>query len=292
MRVLVLGSSGQLSQHLRELLPAAAFWGRAACDLSSVPDLRERVVAFRPDVILNAAAYTAVDRAETERTEAWKLNAAAPAALAEAAEALRVPLVHVSTDYVFGGAGREPYREDAPLAPINVYGQTKLAGELAVRVICSRVWLIRTSWVFSEYGANFVKTMIRLARERERLTVVDDQVGRPTYAGDLARCMAALLGIEGASVPFGTYHFGSGPVLSWCEYARQIIALAHGRGILARMPEIAGVPTSGYPTAAARPLYSVMRPSQALETLVGPVDWRVGLEKVVELVGRGAVAAG
>src|SRR5690606_1943891 len=143
--------------------------------------------------IVNAAAYTAVDRAETERDLAWRINAEAPAELARAAERLSVPLVHVSTDYVFDGHNAEGYVESDPVAPLSVYGRSQLGGELAVATLCARHWILRTSWVFSEHGNNFPKTMLRLARDRDELRVVDDQRGRPTYAGDLADCIAGIL---------------------------------------------------------------------------------------------------
>ncbi len=164
MTVLVLGSSGQVARHLRELWPEALFWGRNTLDISDTANLERAILAASPDAVINAAAYTAVDRAETEAQAAWRLNAEAPAAAARAAEALGIPLVHLSTDYVFDGEADVPYAVGAATRPLSTYGRTKLGGELAVASICSRHWILRTSWVFSETGANFVHTMLRLAR--------------------------------------------------------------------------------------------------------------------------------
>ncbi len=180
MTFLVLGRTGQLASHLQITSPDAWFWDRATADLSDVANLEEKLVAAAPAAIVNAAAYTAVDRAETEPDLAWRINAEAPAAMARAARRLDVPLIHVSTDYVFDGASGSPYVETDGTRPPSVYGRSKLGGELAVATLCAKHWILRTSWVFSEHGHNFPKTMLRLARERTELRVVDDQHGRPT----------------------------------------------------------------------------------------------------------------
>ena len=192
MTVLVLGFSGQLATHLRELLPDADYWGKDTLDLRQPTKARAAIEAHQPSLIVNAAAYTAVDKAESERDAAWGLNAEAPAMLARAAAALDVPLIHISTDYVFDGTKEGEYEVGDACNPISTYGESKLAGELAVRSLCPRSWILRTSWVFSEFGLNFVKTILRLARERDELRVVSDQVGRPTYAGDLAALVVRM----------------------------------------------------------------------------------------------------
>jgi dTDP-4-dehydrorhamnose reductase len=204
---------------------------------------------------------------------------------ARAAARLDVPLVHVSTDYVFDGTGERPWRDDDPVSPQNAYGLTKLGGELAVRAIAPKHWILRTSWVFSEHGHNFVKTMVRLGRERTELRVVNDQRGRPTYAGDLARLVVALME-RPASVAFGTYHAGGDPAVTWCEFAVEIFRRAKARELIAREPAVIGIPTSQYPTPARRPVNSVMEPSAALHSGTGvSFDWQRGLDSALEQIG-------
>lgn len=279
MTVLVIGSTGQLAQHLRELLPTATLWSRAEADLSQPETLERKVLDASPTFVINAAAYTAVDRAESDADTAWRVNADAPAALARASAKLDVPLVHVSTDYVFSGQSDRPYDESDLVGPLGVYGASKLGGELAVRTLHRKHWILRTSWVFSEFGANFVKTMLRLAREREELKIVADQRGRPTYAGDLADAIAALAR-EPDAVPFGIHHATGGSALSWHEFAVQIIGRAHERGLIAKHPLIHPIPTSAYPTPAKRPLNSVLNPSAALSR-VARFDWDSGLNRTL-----------
>lgn len=286
-RVLVIGRTGQLARHLQLLWPAATFWDRQQADLARPDKLQALIEAFAPSAIVNAAAHTAVDKAESERDLAWRVNAEAPAAMARAAASGGVPLVHVSTDYVFDGSGARAYHESDAVSPQNVYGLSKLGGELAVRALAPRHWILRTSWVFSEYGHNFVKTMVRLGRERPDLKVVNDQRGRPTYAGDLARLIVALVTNPG-SVASGTYHAG-GPdrdgnhAVSWCEFAGVILATAQARGIIAKQPALTGIPASQYPTPARRPANSVMEPSVALQSGTAvEFDWKRGLDRVVE----------
>jgi dTDP-4-dehydrorhamnose reductase len=283
MTTLVLGSTGQLATHLRELWPAATFWSRADADLADPRSLRAKIESGRPTAIVIAAAYTAVDKAESEPELAWRVNAEAPAEIARAAAALDVPLVHVSTDYVFDGKATAPYTETDPVAPLNVYGRSKLGGELAVASIARCYWILRTSWVFSEHGHNFVKTMLRLGRERDRLSVVADQIGRPTYAGDLARLVDVLLGPGAAAVPYGLHHVGGGPVTSWHGFAGSIFGEAVARGLLSRAPDVASIPTSAYPTPAQRPLHSVLAPSTALAAAAASLgDWPRGLARCLD----------
>jgi dTDP-4-dehydrorhamnose reductase len=286
-KVLVIGRSGQLARHLQLLVPAATFWDRSQADLAHPERLQAQIETFSPTALVNAAAHTAVDKAETERELAWRVNAASPAAMAAAAANCGAPLVHVSTDYVFDGDSDRAYLESDPVSPQNVYGHTKLGGELAVRTLAPRHWILRTSWVFSEYGHNFVKTMVRLGRERSELKVVNDQRGRPTYAGDLARLVVALL-THPDSVATGTYHAG-GPsretnaAVTWCEFAASIFSRAHARGLIAKQPALAGIPSSQYPTPARRPKNSVMAPNAALHAATEvEFDWHRGLDRVLE----------
>jgi dTDP-4-dehydrorhamnose reductase len=290
MTILVLGSTGQLASHLRELLPGATFWSRAEADLGQPASLAAAIIALRPTAIVNAAAHTAVDRAESEPDLAWRVNAEAPAAMARAAQALDIPLIQVSTDYVFDGSKDGPYVVTDPVAPISVYGRSKLGGELAVQTLCTKHWILRTSWVFSEFGHNFVKTMLRLARERETLSVVDDQHGQPTYAGDLARLIRDLLRDGAAApthaLPWGRYHVGSGPVVTWRDFAERIVGLAGERGLIGRVPTVAGIPTSAYPTPARRPRNSVLASDTSLTARYpNAFDWPAGLDTVLARSG-------
>jgi len=284
MSVLVLGASGQLASHLRELLPGAAYWGRQTLDLGQPAHVRAAIEAHRPSAIVNAAAYTAVDKAESERDAAWSLNAEAPAVLARVAAKLDVPLVHVSTDYVFNGTKEGEYQVGDPCDPVNAYGATKLVGEIAVRTLCPRSWILRTSWLFSEYGSNFVKTILRLAGEREELRVVADQHGRPTYAGDLARLVARLARASDADarVSYGTYHAVGGAIVSWHGFAEAIVAAAVSHGALTRAPRVIPIATSEYPTAARRPQNSILRPSDEISSILHiEFDWVQGLQRTI-----------
>ena len=281
MSIIVLGKSGQLASHLRILMPEAQFWGRDRFDITDARGLEAALLEAHPTAIINAAAYTAVDRAESEPTMAWRINAEAPAAAATAAAALDIPLIHISTDYVFDGRSSEPYAENSPVNPLNTYGRTKLAGELAVSSICPKHWILRTSWVFSEYGQNFVKTMLRLAQEHDTLRVVADQFGRPTYAGDLARLVATLADakIESESWPPGIYHAVGGGVTTWHGFAEAIFHQASRILRIEAHPRIEPILTSDYPNPAARPAKSILSPSENLLSVsdITEFDWEQGL---------------
>lgn len=287
MNVVVLGSSGQLASHLKEWLPHANFLSRAEVDLADGDALERTLRAARPTHIINAAAYTAVDRAESEPALAWAVNAEAPAAMARVANALDIPLVHISTDYVFDGRQSTPWRPDDAVNPINVYGRTKLAGEIAVKTLCRRHWILRTSWVFSEYGANFLKTMVRLAGERAELRVVEDQRGRPTYAGDLARLAVKLVEDGEARCAYGLYHATGGPVVSWRDFAETIVDVGTNAGVVPRRIPVIGIPSSDYPTPAMRPRNSALEPSEALawsDEL--RFDWQAAVRRVIDKLAQ------
>jgi dTDP-4-dehydrorhamnose reductase len=283
MSVLVLGRSGQLASHLEDLLRDAEYWGRQRFDLSKPADLAEQIRALNPSFIVNAAAYTAVDKAEVERDVAWCVNAEAPAMAARAAAALDVPLVHISTDYIFDGTKTGEYVPSDAARPINVYGESKLEGELAVRRLAPKSWILRTSWLFSEHGSNFVKTILRLAAEPQELRVVADQFGRPTYAGDLARLIARIAADPESRVPYGTYHAVGGAVTSRHAFAEAIVAAAHARGLLPHAPVVTAISTTEPPTLARRPRNSALRPSRELHEGYGAdFDWARGLICAIE----------
>lgn len=281
MTVLVLGSSGQLARHLRELLPDATYHGRDTLDLAEPANVTAAIEAARPSAIINAAGYTAVDKAEAEPLLAWRINAESVAAAARAATALDIPFVHVSTDYIFDGRKAAEYSEGDPPNPLNVYGASKLAGELATRMLCRKSWILRVSWVFSEHGTNFVTTILRLARTRDELRIVADQRGRPTYAGDLAAVIAALVR-QPDLLPFGTYNAVGGPIVSWYEFADMIVEQAFQSGMLAKRVPVQAITTAEYPTAARRPANSALEPSGELErALRTPMDWRKALQHLL-----------
>jgi dTDP-4-dehydrorhamnose reductase len=296
MKILLLGCNGQVGWELqRSLAPLGELValdrrgsGGLVGDLADTEGLRETVARIGPEVIVNAGAHTAVDRAESEPELARRINAAAPGALAAEARARGAWLVHYSTDYVFDGSACRPWREDDPTGPLSVYGRTKLEGEEAIRASGCRHLILRTSWVYAARGRNFVHTMLRLAAERERLTVVDDQVGAPTgaelIADVTAQLMAKLAGAEDGKRG-GVYHLGAGGETSWHGYAHFVIGEARRRGANLKVAEIAPVPTSAYPTPAARPLNSRLDTSRLRSTfgLTLP-DWRTGVERVLDEV--------
>jgi dTDP-4-dehydrorhamnose reductase len=248
--LLVFGSTGQVAAELRRLIPEAMFLGRAEADLSDPAACAAAVTAAKADAVINAAAWTAVDRAETEEAAATVVNGDAPTAMARAAAAQGVPFLHISTDYVFDGQGDTAFVPDHPTRPINAYGRSKLAGEIGVRAAGGSHLILRTSWVFSAHGSNFVKTMLRLGQTRETLNVVADQIGGPTSAAAIAKALvtAAHGLLQGAKG--GTYHFSGAPDTSWAGFARAIMTAA-------KLPcRIEGIPSADYPTPARRPLNS------------------------------------
>lgn len=282
MSTVVIGGSGQLGHHLRQVMPDAQFWDRQVIDLRDLSALEERTRSARPTAIVIAAAYTAVDKAESEPDVAWRVNAEAPAVLAQVARTLDIPLVHVSTDYVFDGEKADGYSSADPVRPLNQYGRSKLGGELAITGLCRKHWILRTSWVFSPHGNNFPKTMLRLARERDELKVVDDQRGQPTYAGHLARCIAGVLDNAGPKLPWGLHHVGSGPALTWKEFALRVLEKAASRGLLGRVPRVTGIATADYPAPAARPRNSILlTDSRHGAWTRDTFDWDSGLDEML-----------
>lgn len=255
--ILITGANGQLGNCLRDL--AADFQDQynfyytdvAELDITDAAAIDQYIIEHRIDIIINAAAYTAVDKAEDDEGNAYRINCTAVGNLANAARKHDLRLFHISTDYVFPGNACIPYKEDDPTGPLSVYGSTKLAGEKAVLESGCRATIIRTSWLYSEYGNNFVKTMLRLGAERESLRVVCDQIGGPTYAGDLARVIYRLM-VNGEE-PQGTeiYHFANEGVCSWFDFAKTIMDIA---GLPCR---VEAIPSSEYPAKAHRPAFSV-----------------------------------
>ena len=283
MRVLVTGVSGQVGWELARSVPPGVTLeaaDRSALDLAA-DDVAARVMARRPDVIINAAAYTAVDRAESEPALAHRINAEGAAAVARAARELGARLVHVSTDFVFDGSASRPYAPGSPTAPLGAYGASKLAGErLVTQASAGSAVIVRTAWVYSAHGNNFVKTMLRLMRERDRVTVVADQVGTPTWARLLA---GALWDVALRTDVGGVLHWTDLGVASWYDFAVAIQEEALARGLLARAVPVEPIRTEDYPTPARRPAYSVLDKSEALAVLAAPrLHWRAALRAMLD----------
>ena len=286
LRILQFGTTGQLATELLRQAPdhdvALTALSRAECDLANPEAAAQRVVEARPDLVILAAAYTAVDQAESEPDLARAINAEAPGAIARACEAVGAALVNISTDYVFDGAGGAPYAEDAPTHPLSVYGATKLAGEQAVSAVCARSLSIRTSWVVSAHGKNFIKTMLRVAAAGGPLKVVDDQLGRPTSAADLARFILSpaerLAGARAGDPVFGIVHFANADEVSWRGFAKAIFAEALGD----QAPEVGATTTAEYVTPATRPLRATMDTAKVRRVFgVSPRSWRAALAEIV-----------
>jgi len=287
MRVLITGARGQVGHELLRLAPEgflAHGLGSTALDIGNAAQVANVVADFRPQLIINAAAYTAVDKAESDAERAWAVNRDGVAYLALAAERLGIPVLHISTDYVFAGAAREPYRETDPVGPSGVYGASKLGGEVVLAANCSRHIILRTSWVFGAHGNNFVKTMLRLGREREELGVVADQHGCPTSAASIARALwrLAVQYRERGALQWGVYHYAGTPACTWHEFALEIFRQAHELGLLERVPVVRAIATADYPTAATRPAWSVLDCSKLHEAHdIAQADWREELGLVL-----------
>ncbi|WP_411834264.1 dTDP-4-dehydrorhamnose reductase [Pseudoxanthomonas mexicana] len=289
MRILLLGANGQVGHELRRSLRplgevvsatrAGLLEGQPCrkADFDEPEALPALVDAVEPDCVVNAAAYTAVDKAESEPEAAYRANAIAPGVLARACAARGIPLVHYSTDYVFDGRGTRPYREDDPVAPLGIYGASKLAGERAIVEAGGRHHIFRTAWVYGWHGHNFMRTMLRLGAERDALRVVADQVGSPTPAWLIADVTARLLQ-RGHEFAPGIRHLTASGLTSWHGFAEAIFAEAVQRGLLARAPQVAPIATADYPTPAARPAYSCLDTGRLEQELAEPLpSWRDAL---------------
>lgn len=286
MKILLLGSQGQVGQALCKTLPTIGeltAWSRLDIDLTQLEQIIPRVVDTHPDVIVNAAAYTAVDRAEDEVELAHQINAAAPQQLAKAASDCGATLVHLSTDYVFDGSQNRPYLPTDEPNPIGVYGQSKRKGEIAVQEGCDRAVILRTAWVYGAQGkGNFVKTMLRLGAERDSLGVVYDQVGTPTWSRDIAQAITALVPrLEDSSL--GTYHFTNSGAISWYDFAVAIFEEAALLNYPLTISEVKPITTEQYPTPAQRPAYSVLA-GEKMASLINQTapHWRTSLRQMLK----------
>lgn len=263
MRVLITGVAGQVGHELLRQAPDGfdvSGFDSSQLDITSNEQVHQAVERVRPDLIINAAAYTAVDKAETDEARAWAVNHAGVANLADAAVGLDIPMLHISTDYVFAGDASKPYLETDRTDPTGVYGASKLAGEQALTRQCSKHIVLRTSWVFAAHGNNFVKTMLRLAAQRDSLSIVADQRGGPTSAASIATVLWQLAEQYRAKgdLPWGIYHYSGTPACSWFEFADEIFTQAKRHGLLNKCPDIKPINTAEYPTPAKRPACSIL----------------------------------
>ena len=285
-KFLITGAKGQVGHCLTEQLMGKAeilAVDRDELDITDQSAVKKMVEFFKPDVIINAAAHTAVDRAETEVELSEMINVNGPRYLAEAANEIGAVILHISTDYVFDGTGTSEYNEEDKPNPQGVYGRTKLAGEFAVQAANPKHIILRTAWVFGEHGHNFVKTMLRLAKERESLGIVGDQFGGPTYAGDIAKALIEMANqiLAGKKNAFGIYHFTGKPYVSWYEFAKAIFAETEMQKIIERQPLVNCIATSDYPTPAKRPTNSRLNLGKIDRTFgIQPSDWRTALKNI------------
>lgn len=287
-RILVTGAGGQVGQELvrrsKRLHVELVATERSSLDISQPDQVLEFIQANRIDLVINAAAYTAVDKAEVERSDAMAANCDGARNLATACAQYTIPMLHLSTDYVFNGEKVLPYTEQDLPKPNSVYGQSKLAGETAITKVLPQHLILRVSWVFGFYGNNFVHTMMRLAMEHPKLRVVSDQFGRPTWAGDIADTLLLLAEevLNRSQVPWGIYHYSGEPTISWHGFAEEIFRQAVAMGKLEQAPEVAAITTEEYPTAARRPVNSALDCGLIKRTFgVEQADWRDGLSQVL-----------
>jgi dTDP-4-dehydrorhamnose reductase len=283
VKILVLGREGQLARSLAEGAAQSdhdfIFASRLDADLSSSGSAAAAIAGLQPDLVINAAAYTAVDKAEEEPALAFRINGEGAGEAAAAARDAGAPIIHMSTDYVFDGTASEPYREDAPANPLSVYGRSKLAGEEAVRAANSRHLILRTAWIYSPFGRNFVKTMVAAARDRDLLKVVADQQGSPTSAADLADAIMRIVD-DGADLS-DTYHLAGSGAASWFDLASAVMAECRRLGLPAT--DVRPIRTADWPTKAARPAYAVLDCTRAERDLgVALPDWRRSVAATVE----------
>ncbi|OCH65251.1 dTDP-4-dehydrorhamnose reductase [Vibrio splendidus] len=288
MRILITGCHGQVGSRLTEQLAnhentKVLALDREHLDITSQEAVYSAVAEFDPTIIINAAAHTAVDKAEEEVDLSYAINRDGPKYLAQAAQSVGAAMLHISTDYVFEGNNTGEYVETDATSPQGVYGKSKLAGEIAVAEACDKHIILRTAWVFGESGNNFVKTMLRLGENRDALSIVGDQFGGPTYAGDIA---GALIQIakrinQGDAVEYGVYHYSGLPHVSWFDFADTIFDVAVEQGVLEKKPRLTSITTNQYPTPAKRPSNSRLSTEKiTLGFSVKASDWKAGLNNI------------
>ncbi|MBO3462341.1 dTDP-4-dehydrorhamnose reductase [Aetokthonos hydrillicola Thurmond2011] len=285
-KILLIGSNGQVGKELLQILEPyenVIPITRSTVDITQSSSLCGVIREHQPEIIINAAAYTAVDKAESEPELAKTINGLAPGILAEEAEKLGAFLIHISTDYVFDGESSHPYRETDPTNPLSVYGETKLMGEQAIEKSCADHFILRTAWVYGTYGkSNFVKTMLRLGAEREEIRVVTDQIGSPTWARDIADAIAQIIPKFSSEIA-GIYHYTNSGVASWYDFAITIFEEAQHLGFPLKVKRVIPITTSEYPTPARRPSYSVLSCGKISSILgIHPPHWRLSLRQMIQ----------
>ncbi|MGR5094965.1 dTDP-4-dehydrorhamnose reductase [Vibrio maritimus] len=286
MKVLITGSHGQVGHCLVNVLSArddieVFAYDREDLDITNEAQVSSVVAELKPDVIMNCAAHTAVDKAETDIEMSYAINRDGPSYLAKAAESLSALMLHISTDYVFDGDKSLAYVETDKPNPKGVYGQSKLAGEEAVIANCSRYAILRTAWVFGEHGNNFVKTMLRLGKERPELGIIGDQFGGPTYAGDIACALVAMMDKYANTEQSGIYHFSGEPHVSWYQFARAIFDSADKHNVLEQVPVVNEITADQYPLPAPRPANSRLNCDKIRQVFaIEPSDWQRALENI------------
>ncbi len=298
MRILVCGAGGQVGH---ELINRASGYGLEALgmtrdnlDITDAGQVADLVSRLKPGLIINAAAYTHVDNAETHSERAYSVNRDGAERLAQAARQASIPLLHISTDYVFSGNARAPYREEDEVAPTGVYGASKLAGEAAIQAVVDEHLILRTSWVYGVHGHNFVKTMLRLGCQRDALSVVADQYGCPTQAGSIADALLELAQryAQNGVLAWGLYHYSGRSPCTWFDFAVEVFRQAEAKGMLATRPKVSPISTAQYPTPARRPAWSVLDCSK-FETTFGieTHDWHDDLSIVLDALAEAAAVA-
>jgi dTDP-4-dehydrorhamnose reductase len=287
MKILIAGKNGQVGSCLVDRLKAQTeltflALGHEGLDITDPIQVNKIVSEFQPDIIINAAAYTAVDKAEQESELAYAINRDGPLNLAHAANKINAAIIHISTDYVFNGDSAESYTESDVTAPQGEYGRSKLAGEQAVAQTCPKYIILRTAWVFGEHGNNFVKTMLRLAKTRESLGVVADQFGGPSYAGDIAKAIVAISKqIIDGNKAYGIYHYSGFPHVSWHSFAEKIFAIALEQNLLVKPIKVNPITTLDYPTSAKRPANSRLNCDKIHNAFnIEQSDWQVALTRI------------
>ncbi len=287
MRVLITGAQGQVGQELMQSAPPSwqvSAFGSQQLDISDAQRVLDNIRQVQPQLIINAAAYTAVDKAESDSDRAYAVNQQGAHNLATAAQSIDCPLLHISTDYVFDGKHKQPYTEHDTPAPNSVYGDSKWQGEQAITAICRQHIILRTSWVFGLHGNNFVKTMLRLGQERDALSIVSDQIGGPTSARSIAQALwqVARQYQSSGDCPWGTYHFSGSSTCSWHDFACEIFTQATTLGLIAKTPKLNPIKTCDYLTPAQRPAYSVLDNTKINQQLnITQSDWKSELNLVL-----------
>ncbi len=289
MKLLVSGASGQLGMCLKDVTDDsetfADFLDKTLLDITNLDDCISAIKRYSPDIWLNCAAYTAVDRAESDKDMAYLINTTGIENIAKACSESNIPVIHISTDYVYDGLARSPYTEEVMPDPESVYGMSKLDGENILRELLPNSVIIRTSWLYSEYNQNFVKTMLRLADTHHEISVVNDQTGSPTYARDLAKCMLSIAKsmIKNEAHYRGVYNFANTGKCTWYEFSKAIFSIARKLDVIDKAPKVIPVSSNEYKTVAKRPTYSVLDSSKILSNYgVNNRNWSVALEEMLQ----------